>query len=126
MKYFFPDSQDQIDPHFDFDTEQNAEFRVRQRDDRYAHEVLTRPAYDGLLVSKPTIDGLSGASGKYTNAQRQRLYRLGARKFYRLDQPGRRIASMGDCGAFSYVREDIPPYSVEEVAEFYEGCGFVF
>jgi len=126
MKYFFPDSQDQIDPNFDFITEQPAEFRVRQRDDRYAHEVLRRPAYDGILVSKPIIDGISGTSGKYTNAQRQRLYRIGARRFYRLDQPGRLIASMGDCGAFTYVREETPPFTVEEVADFYDGCGFDF
>src|SRR5437016_11490286 len=74
MRFFFPDSQDQVDPGFDFRTERTSEFRVRQRDDRYAHETLKHPAYDGLLVSKPIIDGLGGASGKYTNAQRHRLY----------------------------------------------------
>ena len=31
---------------------------------------------------------------------------------------------MGDCGAFNYVREEEPPYSVEEVIDFYEECGF--
>jgi hypothetical protein len=126
MKFFFPDSQDQVDPYFDFTTEQSAEFRVRQRDDRYAHELLPRPAYDGLLVSKPIVDGLPGAAGKYTLAQRHRLYRLGARGFFRLDQPSWSIQTMGDCGAFTYVREDRPPYSVDEVMDFYEGCGFDF
>ena len=126
MKFFFPDSQDQIDPGFNFQTEQSSEFRVRQRDDRYAHEVLTRPAYDGLLVSKPIVDGLPGASGKYTNAQRHRLYRIGVRRFFRLDQPGTPIASMADCGAFTYVREETPPYTVEDVVDFYEGCDFDF
>jgi hypothetical protein len=126
MKFFFPDSQDQIDPGFDFQTEQVSEFRVRQRDDRYAHEVLRHRAYDGLLVSKPIVDGLWGQSGKYTSAQRNRLYTVGVRRFFRLDQPGVRIASMGDCGAFTYVREETPPYSVEDVVDFYEGCGFDF
>ncbi len=126
MKFYFPDSQDQIDPGFNFQTEQSSEFRVRQRDDRYAHEVLTRPAYDGLLVSKPIVDGLPGASGKYTNAQRHRLYRIGVRRFFRLDQPGTPIASMADCGAFTYVREETPPYTVEDVVDFYEGCDFDF
>lgn len=126
MKFFFPDSQDQIDPGFNFQTEQASEFRVRQRDDRYAHEVLRRPAYDGLLVSKPIVDGLPGASGKYTNAQRHRLYRIGVRRFFRLDQPGTPIASMADCGAFTYVREETPPYTVEDVVDFYEGCDFDF
>jgi hypothetical protein len=126
MRFFFPDSQDQIDPGFDFHTEQASEFRVRQRDDRYAHEVLRRPAYDGLLVSKPIVDGLPGASGKYTNAQRHRLYRIGVRRFFRLDQPGTPIASMADCGAFTYVREETPPYTVADVVDFYEGCDFDF
>ena len=126
MRFFFPDSQDQIDPGFDFHTEQASEFRIRQRDDRYAHEVLNRPAYDGLLVSKPIVDGLPGASGKYTNAQRHRLYRIGVRRFFRLDQPGTPIASMADCGAFTYVREETPPYTVADVVDFYEGCDFDF
>jgi hypothetical protein len=124
VKFFFPDSQDQVDPYFDFRTETTAEFRVRQRDDRYAHEVLKKPAYDGLLVSKPIVDGLASASGKYTMAQRHRLYRLGVRRFFRLDQPGWNLAAMGDCGSFTYIREEEPPYSVNDVIDFYDGCGF--
>ena len=31
---------------------------------------------------------------------------------------------MGDCGAFSYVREDNPPYSVSQVVNFYDELGF--
>jgi hypothetical protein len=124
VKFFFPDSQDQIDPGFDFITERSPEFRVRQRDDRYAHEVLHRPAYDGLLVSKPIVDGLARTSGKYTLAQRHRLYRKGVRGFFRLDRPEWSVATMGDCGAFTYVREEVPPYTVDEVIDFYDGCQF--
>jgi hypothetical protein len=124
MRFFFPDSQDQVDPAFDFVTESTSPFRVRQRDDRYAHEVLQRPSYDGLLLSKAIVDGLPGVSGKYTAAQRHRLYRIGIRRFFRLDKPGWSIMTMGDCGAFTYARDDEPPYSVDEVIDFYEGCGF--
>jgi hypothetical protein len=31
---------------------------------------------------------------------------------------------MGDCGAFNYVHEEEPPYSVDDVFDFYEECGF--
>ena len=86
MKFFFPDSQDQIDPCFDFITEERSIYRVRQRDDHYAHEALRTPPFDGLLVSKAIVDGLPGAAGKYTVAQRQRLYRVGVREFFRLDR----------------------------------------
>jgi hypothetical protein len=125
MKFFFPDSQDQIDPSFDFLTEERSLLRVRQRDDLYAHEVLDGHVIDGLLVSKAIVDGVPGAAGKYTLAQRHRLYREGVRKFFRLDSaPGPRLLTMGDCGAFSYIREDVPPYTPDDVIDFYEECGF--
>jgi len=127
MKFFFPDSQDQIDPSFDFASEERAPHRVRQRDDRYAHEVLAHPPFDGILVSKTIVDGTRQATGKYTLAQRHRLYRDGARGFFRLDHiDGPPLQSMGDCGAFSYVREDVPPYDPREVIAFYAECGFDF
>ncbi|GIF63923.1 hypothetical protein Ais01nite_19580 [Asanoa ishikariensis] len=125
MRFFFPDSQDQVDPTFDFETEEHDPFRVRQRDDLYAHEVLTGAPFDGLLVSKAIVDGQAGSSaGKYTVAQRHRLYREGARRFFRLDHGHTPLKIMGDCGAFSYVAEAKPPYTVDEVIDFYDGCGF--
>lgn len=125
MRFFFPDSQDQIDPAFDFTAEERSPLRTRQRDDRYLHEVLNGHVIDGLLVSKAAVDGLAGASGKYSQAQRQRLYRTGARKFYRLDvAPGPRVQTMGDCGAFTYIRDEVPPYTPDQVIDFYEECGF--
>ena len=125
MKFYFPDSQDQVDPSFDFVTEERSIYRIRQRDDHYAHEALRTPPFDGLLVSKAIVDGLPGAAGKYTAAQRQRLYRVGVREFFRLDRiDGSRIGTLGDCGAFTYVREDTPPYTPDEVIDFYDGVGF--
>jgi hypothetical protein len=126
MKFFFPDSQDAVDPSFDFESETRAEFRIRQRDDLYAHEVFTDPPFDGVLVSKAIVDGSGSGIGKYSLAQRHRLFRLGVRGFLRLDEhPGsKRLETIGDCGAFSYVREEYPPFSVEDVLQFYELCGF--
>ncbi len=125
MRFFFPDSQDQVDPGFEFITEERDPLRVRQRDDLYAHEVLDAPPFHGLLVSKSIVDGYSdGSAGKYTGAQRRRLYREGARQFFRLDHARGPLRIMGDCGAFSYVKETCPPYSVDDVIDFYDGCGF--
>jgi hypothetical protein len=121
MDYYFPDSQDQIDPSFDFSREASSPDRVRQRDDLYAHEVLRPAPYNGILLSKALIDG----PGRYSFAHRHRLFRLGVRRFFRLDDyDGPRLATLGDCGAFAYVRDDEPPYSVEEVHSFYDECGF--
>src|ERR1022692_1832987 len=125
MKFFFPDSQDQIDPGFDFRTEERSALRIRQRDDQYAHEALGGRVLDGLLVSKAIVDGIPGATGKYTLAQRQRLYREGVRRFFRLDcNPGPAPLTMGDCGAFNYWREETPPYTPDQVIDFYDECGF--
>jgi hypothetical protein len=127
MRFFFPDSQDQIDPTFDFITEERSPLRVRQRDDLYIHEALSTRVIDGLLVSKAIVDGKAGATGKYTLAQRHRLYRAGVRRFFRLDTaPGKRVLTMGDCGAFTYINEDVPPYRPDQVIDFYEECGFDF
>jgi hypothetical protein len=119
VDFYFPDSQDQIDPEFNFDTEVHPPFHVRQRDDRYAHEVHDHPPYHGMLVSKTMIDGYSG-SGRYTAAQRHRLFRLGAHEFFRLPKG---LKVIGDCGGFSYVAEDVPPVTVNEVIDFYEDIG---
>ena len=126
MKFFFPDSQDQADPSFDFQTEGRSVHRVRQRDDLYCHEILGTAPYDGMLVSKAVVDGRAQGTARYTIAQRNRLYREGVRGFLRLDDTvGQQIAIMGDCGAFSYVRDDRPPYSVDDVIDFY-ASGFDF
>jgi hypothetical protein len=124
MKFFFPDSQDQIDPGFDFHTEERSALRIRQRDDLYAHEALGGRVLDGLLVSKAIVDGIPGATGKYTLAQRQRLYRDGVRRFFRLDNGDYSPLTMGDCGAFNYWREETPPYTPDQVIDFYDECGF--
>jgi hypothetical protein len=122
MKFFFPDSQDLVDPSFDFITEKRSETRIRHRDDLYPHELFSDVPYDGMLVSKAIVDGTGGEGSRYTLAQRHRLLREGVRTFFRLgDQP---IETMGDCGAFSYVREKRPPFSAQEVLDFYIQCGF--
>jgi hypothetical protein len=122
MKFFFPDSQDLVDPSFDFSTERRSSTRIRHQHDEYPHEVFAAPPYDGLLVSKAIVDGTGSDAGRYTIAQRQRLLREGVRAFFRIE--GKPIETMGDCGAFSYVREPRPPFSVQEVIDFYANCGF--
>jgi hypothetical protein len=124
MRFYFPDSQDQVDPNFDFIREEHLPHRVRQRDDRYAHEVLSQPAYDGILVSKAIVDGTVKGAGKYTSAQRRRLYDLGVHRFFRVGASDQPLDTLGDCGAFAYIEEEEPPITVDDAIDFYEGCGF--
>jgi hypothetical protein len=120
MQFFFPDSQDLVDPSFEFDKEDRNPVRIRHRDDLYAHEIFDPPPYDGLLVSRSIVEG----NGRYTLSQRHRLYREGGREFFRLTTHDLKL--MADCGAFTYVNEERPPVSVPEVLAFYAllGCDF--
>lgn len=112
MKFFFPDSHDVVDPCFDFLEERVSPTRIRNRTDYYAHELMTALPYDGMLVSRAMVD-----SSRYTLAQKHRLLRHGARSFFHLGT--RPLKIMGDCGAFSYFREDAPPYTVVDLMRFY-------
>ena len=85
MKFFFADSLDMVDPTFDFEAETRADWRIRQRDDLYPHEVFDAPPYDGVLVSKASVDGNGGNGSRYSLAQRQRFWRNGVRAFLRID-----------------------------------------
>lgn len=128
MKYFLPDSQDLVDPSFDFERETRSAERIRHQDDHYAHEVFREQGrvFDGILVSKAIVDGTGAASqAKYTQAQQRRILREGVHEFFRIkNHPWGPIECMGDCGAFTYVKEEAPPFTVDEVIEFYVRCGF--
>ena len=121
MQFIFPDSQDLVDPSFDFVTEKRSETRIRQRDDKYAHEIFKKPPYDGMLVSKAIVEGAGDSTGRYTLGQQRRFTTQGVREFLRLPE---HMKIIGDCGAFTYVKEPEPPVTIEEVAQFYDQCGF--
>lgn len=87
-----------------------------QRDGLYAHEVFPDPPYDGVLVSKMVIDGPTGVKGKITTAQRQRFYREGVYGYFRIPKT---LWAMGDCGSFSYIGEYEPPFSIDDLVDFY-------
>ncbi|ADO74648.1 tRNA-guanine transglycosylase DpdA [Stigmatella aurantiaca] len=124
MKFFLPDSQDLVDPSFDFENEQRSKDRRRQRHDLYAHEVFSQPAFDGFLVSKGMVDGFGALGSRYTLSQRLRLSQMGAPEFFRVERAPHPLQIMGDCGAFTYVKEQKPPYSVDDVIDFYATSRF--
>jgi hypothetical protein len=120
IKYFLPDGLDLVDPSFDFERESRSPGHIRHQHDQYAHEVFSSPAYDGLLISKGIIDG----ARRYTTAQRNRLLRVGAPEFFRVKTLN--LPIMGDCGAFTYIREPVPPFTVDDVLTFYADCDVDF
>lgn len=124
MKFIFADSLDMVDPHYDMLADRHAPSRKPYWDDLYPHEILGYAPYDGILVSRGIV-GDHRVAGKYSAAQAMRFQIEGARKFLRLDSERfRHLAIFGDCGAFTYVDEDVPPYSPEEMIDFYDHGGF--
>jgi hypothetical protein len=124
VKFIFADSLDVVDPSYDFATDQSGADRQRHWDDRYPHELMTPAPYDGVLVSRGIV-GDHLFPGKYSSAQAMRFRRDGARKFLRLDGPRfSRMPIYGDSGAFTYFKEEKPPYTPVQVLEFYADAGF--
>ena len=124
MKFIFADSLDYVDPAFDFIGDRSPAERQPYWDDAYPHEILGYAPYDGVLVSRGIV-GDHRVKGKYTASQARRFGLVGVRKFLRLDKPEfAHLDIFGDCGAFTYVQEERPPYTPLEMVEFYDECGF--
>jgi len=119
MKYFLPDWGDKIDPDYDFERDQfSRKGNARHSHDVYAHEVFDTPPYDGIVVSLSVIEAMP-------LARKEKIRESDIRKYLRLDdERHKNLIIMGDCGAFSYVNEEKPRYSVEEVVSFYEEMDF--
>lgn len=124
MKFIFADSMDFVDPGYDFLNDRHAPGRKPYWDDAYPHEILGYAPYNGVLVSRGIV-GDHRVSGKYAQSQAMRFRRVGARAFLRLDDPKYAALDLfGDCGAFTYVKQEVPPYTPADTAEFYDECGF--
>ena len=121
MKFIFADSQDFVDPNYDFERDRFGPGRIIQRTDKYPHEMFKQKPYDGMLVSRAILaDGVYATQGAYSDGQAQRFKRDGAKNFLRYyDGP-----IFGDCGAFSYAKLDKPPYQTDEMIDYYQQCGF--
>lgn len=128
MKFLYSDTQDYVDPNYDFETDSTAPARERYWHDQYAHEIMDEAPYDGLLVSMSAIrkaDGVAASKVRYSTAEEQSLLRAGARRFLRFDGPKHaELMLMGDCGAFAYVEHPEPAYKPAEVVEFYLDAEF--
>ena len=107
-----------------FFQDRNARARSPYWDDSFPHEIMGYAPYHGVLISRAIV-GDHRVRGKYSEAQAMRFRRVGAREFLRLDKPEfSELNIFGDCGAFSYHREELPPYTPEDMVEFYHEGDF--
>jgi hypothetical protein len=128
MKFLYSDTQDYVDPGYDFLNDRSSPGRERYWTDVYAHELMQPVPYDGLLMSMSAVrqaTGVASSKVRYSTREEQRLLRDGARKFLRFGGPRFKSSMlMGDCGAFAYVDHPEPAYTPAEVVEFYSEAGF--
>jgi hypothetical protein len=111
MRYFIPDWDDLVDPGYTFETDTPTPGKRKYYDEIYAHQIYQQPNYDGLLFSKSTVE-----DGQFKTAlvKAQKIH-----AFARFQG-----AILGDCGAFSYIAEDRPPYHTHEILDYYQDLGF--
>ncbi|MGV3524199.1 MAG: tRNA-guanine transglycosylase DpdA [Candidatus Sericytochromatia bacterium] len=114
MRYFIPDWDDLVDPHYDFQKDQHAPTREIFRGDVYAHEIYVgNPAYDGILVSRAQLE---------QNQKKKALAEeIGVHGTLRIPL---KMPVLGDSGAFGYLMQDTPPYKTDEIVAYYEQLGF--
>lgn len=113
MKFFLPNFEDLVDPDYNFLSDSNSPKREdRFEHDWYAHQFFDTPIFDGVLMSKTVI----------SSSIREKIIKKGSiHKFLRLDNS---IPILGDCGAYSYSKKENPPYSTNEILDYYEELGF--
>ena len=115
LLYFIPEWDDRVDPDYDFFVDGITEGREPYTHDVYAHEIYSKPNYDGILVSKSVIEE--------NQKKKQRIAEVGIHAHVRVP---REFPIMGDCGAFNYIGECEPPYGTEETVRFYQTLDFDF
>jgi len=119
--FYFPDNKDFVDPEFNGITNTRTKHYRQYDDGAYPHEILNKKAYDGMLVSLAAVGTMQKKGKYYEQELTEDFYFGGAREFLRLNKPQHQdIKLMGDCGAFDYVAEFEPPFSINELIEFYE------
>jgi hypothetical protein len=115
LSYFIPEWDDLVDRDFDFENDTHSGGSGDWSNEVYAHQMYPEPNYDGILISKVVAE-------KSKN-KRERINRLGVHRFLRVP---REFPIMGDCGAFGYIHEKLPPYTTEEILDYYSRLDFDF
>ncbi|WP_019139890.1 tRNA-guanine transglycosylase DpdA [Noviherbaspirillum massiliense] len=113
LAYFIPDWDDQVDPDFDFETDTHSGGTGDWSNQVYAHQMFKEPNYDGILISKIVAE--------QSKKKAERINQLGVHRHLRVP---RDFPIMGDCGAFGYINDYEPPFTTNEILEYYTRLDF--
>jgi queuine tRNA-ribosyltransferase-like protein len=115
LRYFIPEWDDQVDPEYDFEKDIHSGGSGNWSNQVYAHQLLPWPAYDGILISRIVAEK--------SKKKKTLINKTGVHRYLRVP---RRFPVMGDCGAFGYIGEKEPPYTTEDVLDYYSRLDFDF
>ena len=113
LRYFIPEWDDLVDPDYYFVNDIHSGGTGNWSNEVYAHQMYKEPNYDGILVSKVVAEK--------SVSKKERINEMGVHRYLRVP---REFPIMGDCGAFGYINEDVPPYSTEEILDYYTRLDF--
>ena len=113
LRYFIPEWDDLVDPDYDFLTDTHSGDNCNWEHAVYAHQMYPEANYDGLLMSR--------AIAEAKRVKKQKINEMGVHRYLRVP---REFPIMGDCGAFDYIMEETPPYTTEDVLDYYTRLGF--
>ncbi|MDG6250792.1 tRNA-guanine transglycosylase DpdA [Methanocalculus sp.] len=117
MRYYIPEWDDRVDPKYDFltDTHSGEHNAGPLENDAYMWDLfgIDKVPFDGLLVSIAT---LQNKTTKYAIIEEK-----GIHGFFGLPKE---FPIMADCGAFSYIEQEQPPYKTKDVLKTYSNLDF--
>lgn len=113
LRYFIPEWDDQVDLNYDFENDTHSGGSGDWSNQVYAHQMLPWPAYDGILVSRIVAEK--------SKKKKALINQVGVHRYLRVP---REYPVMGDCGAFGYIGEKEPPYTTEDVLDYYTRLDF--
>jgi len=125
LKYFLPDWEDRLDPNYNFKNDIfSRDKNSAYEKDVYAHQIFGNPPYDGILISLAIFKDKLNLTSK-SNGKKQIRQFSSIRDYLRIGKNSK-LEVLGDCGAFNYINEDVPPddYDTKKVADLYDALEF--
>lgn len=113
LVYFIPETDDLVDPEYDFEADELSHGAAVWSNQVYAHQLYGAPNSDGILVSRFIVER-PGKKGRIAAAG-------GIHRYLRVP---RELPLLGDCGAFGYIARPVPPYTTDDTLDFYTELGF--
>ena len=119
-----PGQSGSVDPSFDFCVRATRRTACGIATTRMRTNCFSTAPMTACLVSKGIVDGVRTRAVVATRSRNGIVFFASVPgNSSGLRRPGM-LPVIGDCGAFTYVREKTPPYTVDEVIDFYNECGF--